>query len=123
MRDVQFSKLETQKYLLSPLFSNKKVNTLYSLRSRSVECKANFKNKYKEGDISYPLCEIHIDDQKNMLQCPEILKKVKTNEVATYTIKYEDIFENDKKQKAIISFRGLVCQLLLSVSHLEQQVT
>ena len=38
-----------------------------------------------------------------MFQCPEILKKVKTNEVATDTIKYEDIFENDKKQKAITS--------------------
>ena len=103
VRDVQFSKLESQKYLVSPLFSNEEVNTLYSLRSRSVECKANFKNKYKEGDVSCPLCEIHIDDQKNMLQCPEILKKVKTNEVAIDTIKYEDIFENDKKQKAITS--------------------
>ena len=71
VRDIQFLKLETQKYLLNRLFSNEEVNTLYSLRSRSLECKANFKNKYKEGDTSCPLCEIHIDDQK---KCSSALK-------------------------------------------------
>ena len=103
VKDVQFSKLETQKYMLSPVFSNEEVNTLYSLRSRSIECKANFRNKYEEGDVLCPLCKIHIDDQRNMLQCPEILKKLKTNEVAKDAIKYEDIFESDKKQKEITS--------------------
>ena len=103
VRDVQFSKLETQKYLISPLFTNEEVNTLYSLRSRSVECKNNFKNRYKEGDELCPLCDKHIDDQKNMLQCPVIIEEVKTNEVAKEEIKYEYIFENPEKQKAIAS--------------------
>ena len=31
VRDIKFSKLETQKYMISPLFSNEEVNTLYSI--------------------------------------------------------------------------------------------
>ena len=38
-----------------------------------------------------------------MLQCPVIIEEVKTNEVAKEEIKYEDIFENPEKQKAIAS--------------------
>ena len=48
VRSIEYKKLETQKYLTSPIFSNEDVEVLFALRSRALNCKANFKNKCKE---------------------------------------------------------------------------
>jgi hypothetical protein len=103
VKDIVYARLEPQKYLLSPLFMNDEVNLLHSLRSRSVDCKNNFKNRYKEDDGLCQLCGEHIDDQKNILKCPEIIKRVKTDEIAINTVVYEDIVQNEHRQKAITS--------------------
>ena len=94
-------KLEIQKYMTSVLFSNKEVSLLYSLRSRSVDCKANFKQKYLNKSLLCTLCNEVLDDQKHLLSCKILLKNLKTIEISS-EIKYEDIFADDeKKQKNI----------------------
>ena len=37
VKDIKYNKIETQKYLLSPLFFNYEVNLHHSLRSRSID--------------------------------------------------------------------------------------
>merc|ERR1712240_493595 len=43
IKTIKYTQLETQKYLLSPIFSNEDINQLYALRSGTTNCKANFK--------------------------------------------------------------------------------
>ena len=65
VRSIEYNKLETQRYLTSPIFSNEDV----ALRSRALNCKANFKNKYKENDTLCPLCPREEDTQQHMMVC------------------------------------------------------
>ena len=99
VRDIEYDKLETQSYLTSPLFSNEDVNILFSLRSRSVECKSNFKNRYKEEDILCPFCRIGEDSQQHMLVCKEITARIQSKNICSSQIVYEDIFKDHLKQK------------------------
>ena len=63
VRDIEYKQLETQKYLLSHIFSNSDVNLLYDLRSRSTECRVNFKQKYLYSDLYCQLCKQGNEDQ------------------------------------------------------------
>ena len=47
---IKYTKQETQKYMVSPIFLNEEVNQLHALRSRTTNCKMNFKNKYRNDD-------------------------------------------------------------------------
>ena len=49
--DISYKELKVEGYMISPIFSDEEVNTLHSLRSRSVNCKANLKNMYKDVDM------------------------------------------------------------------------
>ena len=60
---VKYKKLKTQKYMLSHVFSNEEVDILHALRSRSIDCKNNFKHKYTNGDLACLLCKQACDDQ------------------------------------------------------------
>ena len=55
VNQIKYDKLETQKYLTSPLFSNEETELLYGLRTRTVDCfKANFANM-NTGNMFCPL--------------------------------------------------------------------
>ena len=113
--NIVYTKLETQKYMLSPIFFNEDVYLLHALRSRSVDCRMNFKQKYRNQDLQCPLCGDHLDSQQEMLQCRAIIEKLNTEEIAQSDIEYEDIFRNDQKQKGIVTlFRKKLLDLNLS---------
>ena len=100
VKHIQYDKLNTQQYMVSPLFSNEEVNLLYALRSRSTECKANFKQKYIQTNLLCILCKAEYEDQQHILKCKVLLNEYKTDEVASENVKYDDIFsDNVKKQK------------------------
>ena len=43
VKDIRYTNLSTQKYIINPLFKNEEVNLLYALRSRGTDCKVNVK--------------------------------------------------------------------------------
>ena len=100
IKDIEYTKLETQEYMKSPIFTNAEVNFLNALRSRSINVKWNFKSKYS-NNLQCPLCELSKDDQSHLLECPELRKRFKTNEVCQKPCKYEDIFSDHQKQKEV----------------------
>ena len=67
-----------------------------------VNVKANFRSRYV-NKLLCPLCEGSVDDQQHVLECGELLKKLKTEEVAVGQSVYSDIFAGVCKQKAIIN--------------------
>ena len=104
IRDISYKELKVQGYMTSPLFSDEEVNTLYSLRSRSVDCKANMKNMYRDDDMLCKLCKEEYCDQKHILQCKVILKTFKTQNVTKNKVVYEDIFHHDATEQKEVSF-------------------
>ena len=104
VKQIQYKKLEIQKYMTSPLFSNEEVNLLHALRSRSTECKENFKQKYTNSNLLCNLCKVENEDQAHLMRCRVIQDNFDTEEIANRKIKYDDIFsENIVKQKEITS--------------------
>ena len=100
IRNIVYSKLQTQAYMVSPLFTNDEVNTLHALRSRSVNVKANFKNKYG-NNLLCPLCGLDEDSQPHMLVCTELNKLYESEELLSKKCSYDDLFGDQKEQKVI----------------------
>ena len=99
--NIRYEKLESQKYLTSEMFSDDEVNLLFALRSRAIDCKGNFKNKYKESNIICQFCKMEEDDQPHMLQCNVIRKNLRSTKVVEEKYEYEDLFKDVRKQKLI----------------------
>ena len=75
-----------------------------SLRAKTTNCKMNFKNRFKIGDLLCNLCENENQDQKHLLQCSVVKRKLKSSQVAKEKIEYENIYsDNMNKQKEITS--------------------
>ena len=54
VKGIQYSTLETQGYITSPLFSDSEVSLLFAMRSMCVrECKANFSSQYRSTQEVY----------------------------------------------------------------------
>ena len=86
--------------MTSPIFTNDEVNLLHALRSRSTECKVNYKQKYVGSNLLCSLCKIADEDQKHLLTCK--VQNIKSDEITKEKVKYEDIFSSDvQKQKVI----------------------
>ena len=102
VRDVKYNTLKVQKYITSPLFSDREVSLLFALRSKYVkECKANFRSHYPQ-DILCKFCDKNEpDDQQHMLECIELNKHIKSQELSKNNIEYSDIFEDPSKQKEV----------------------
>ena len=67
-----------------------------------VECKDNFKNRYKDTDLLCPLCLVANDTQQHMLECNVLGERVKTKKVTRNKVVYKDIFDDDHmKQKDV----------------------
>ena len=88
--------------MTSPLFSNAEVNMLHALRSRSTDCKENFKQKYLYSNTLCTLCQLESENQQHILRCKVIQSKFQSDELSSENPNYEDIFScNLKKQKQI----------------------
>ena len=101
IRNIKYEKLTTQEYLTSSLFRNNEVNLLFALRSRCIECKANFRNKH--DDIACQLCFEEEENQQHLLKCKKLNEIFKSQEILIEDIEYNDIFKDIKKQKVIVS--------------------
>ena len=73
---------------------------LYALRSRAINVKANFKNKFG-NNLSCPLCMLDEDNQPHIMVRKELTSRFESDELHSKKCKYEDLFDNQKVQKAI----------------------
>ena len=88
--------------MISPIFKNEEVNQLFALRSRTTNCKDNFKQKYKNDDLLCGLCHQEKEDQPHLLKCDVLSRKLQTTQVSRNNAEYDDIFSEDiNKQKEI----------------------
>ena len=83
-----------QSYLTSNELSCEEKQFLFSLRTRTFDCKANYSHKFN-NNLNCLNCHDSVDEQQHLLLCPKLTSGVDLN-----NIKYEDIFGSVKKQIA-----------------------
>ena len=91
-KHIEYDKLETSKYLLSNMFSVQQSRLLFKLRTRILDVKANFKNKFQNDfdQLQCNLCDSDkIEDQKHVIECT----KIKNN--MNIMISYQDLFSKN----------------------------
>ena len=103
MKDIQYKKLEIQTYITSPLFSNSEVSLLFALRSRYIDCKANFRNKYSKDNLLCQICAKSEETQIHIFQCEILKSKLKSEEILKEKTEYNDLFKNARRQKVIVT--------------------
>ena len=99
VKDIQYSNLDIQTYMTCPTFTNDKVNMLHALRSRSTDCKTNYKQKYIHSNLLCSFCGDENDDQQHLLRCKVLAKHFKGEDVTDGAAEYEDIFSQNVKNK------------------------
>ena len=92
--------------MTSPLFSNNEVSLLYALRSRALNCKMNYRNRYKEDDLLCILCKEESDSQRHILSCKALQSKLETIDLVAHKVDYNDIFKDTLRQKVIVTVFG-----------------
>ena len=109
VKNLKYFKLETQKYLTSPLFSNNETSLLFGLRTRTARAfKANFSYLYG-GKTECPLkCwdvkkyePAPADNQEHSMVCNKL--KTTSNNISLGMIEYNDLFSDVQKQKEVIT--------------------
>ena len=102
IKNINYETLKCQDYLKSSMFSNTDVNTLFSLRSRMIECKVNFKSKHQNNNLKCKFCKTDEDDsQEHLLECIELARRHKGKSMTKEKVEYQDIFKDVIKQKQI----------------------
>jgi len=81
--------------------TTKQKKLLFSLRTRSVDVKTNYKSKYK-FNMQCRLCEKFEDSEKHYLECEKMLANIGSNFDLTRA-KYENIFSSDLKDQISIT--------------------
>ena len=87
-----------QQYLQPSVLDNVQVTLLFQLKSRLVEVKVNYKNKYR--DLQCPVCKVdgEEDSQQHILTCNKLLQE--SNIIADKNIIYSHIFHNKIEKQA-----------------------
>ena len=103
----------------SSLFNNSEVSILFALRSRYVDCKANFKSKYRNTNLLCEYCSESDDTQQHILQCKVINSILRSTEIVQEKVEYNDIFKDIKKQKAIVSIFSKLLEIRKNLKNQE----
>ena len=100
VKHIKHPKLETQKYMTSPIFSKEELNLLHALRSTSTECKENFRQEYINTNLLCSLCQTENENQLHIQTCTVLIEKYRSENLSIDHVEYENLFSNNiKKQK------------------------
>ena len=89
VKDLQYEKLKIQSYLLpSNLADVRLAKFVFSLRSRMLDIKCNYKSNH--SNLCCPICKNENDDQQHLLCC----EGLKDSSVVDKLPNYEDLLSN-----------------------------
>ena len=92
-----------REYFSDRRFTKEDVQLLFSLRTRMLNCKSNFRNQFN-NDLTCRICKVtgSIEDEDHILTCSEINDEV-------YDAKFEDVYGNvDNQQKVVQVFKKVL---------------
>ena len=90
-----------QNYLQTNKLSTKDKKLLFSLRTRSIDVKTNYKNKYK-FDMTCRLCKDTTEDESetHLLKCSKIIENV---DIDLSNAQYENIYSDNLEEQISIT--------------------
>ena len=95
--DLVKTRFERESYFEDNNFSKSEVELLFALRTRTIRnIKKNFASQFS-NNMDCQLCCLHEDSQEHLLQCSELVTRVK---IPT-DIHYSDVFKGSEKQLKI----------------------
>ena len=97
---VEHSELLLQNHLLPNILGNKQKKLLFLLRSRMIDVKVNFSEKYMNNKL-FKICKEESESQEHVLKCKEILKQ--TNILVNGDIDYNHIFDKEVEKQANVT--------------------
>ena len=101
VKDLQYERLKIQTYMMpSNLADVRMARFIFSVRSRMLDIKCNYKNNHP--NLLCPVCKSEEDDQQHLLLC----NRLKDFSVVDNLPIYEDIFGNNL-EKLIVTARIL----------------
>ena len=109
--------------MTSPLFTNQDMSLLFTLRSRAVDCKINFKNRYHNEDLQCSLCHEEQDDPPHILRCKVLHAQLAGEEFVSGEVKYEDILRDVYKQKVVVTLFRKLLDIRKTMAQNRQQET
>ena len=85
IKDVPHSEFKIQNYLQPMALDVQDSKLLFQLRSRMVEVKTNFRNKF--SDISCPVCKLTEDTQQHVMECTilQSRRKIMVSDITRYS--------------------------------------
>ena len=107
MKNIVYKKFKIASYLTDSKFNIDDKILLFSLRTRMVDVKCNFKNGI--ADISCSFCDQNEPQtQQHLMVCPEIFKNCP--EMANnHDVDYSDLFKDtDRQLKCVRLFRKIL---------------
>ena len=107
------SSFKTAQYLVDEKFSKSEAQLLFKLRSKTLNVKMNFSQMY--SDNLCRVCKLFPESQSHLLQCPDILPKLKllsnTEKIEEKYI-YGDIYKQLKVVKIYLKVLEIREELL-----------
>ena len=102
VKHIVHKKLQLQEYLKASFQDNPYIaKVIFHARTRMLNVKANYKNKYLKTNMNCPLgCPI-LDSQEHLLHCTKIEYNCLVNE--KNESKYEDLFSEDSTKQIAIA--------------------
>ena len=94
---LNYTKYKIQSYLTSTKLTNEEKSLLFSLRTRMVRVKDNFKNEFGNNNLSCSLQCGQYEDQQHLLNCDILIQNCEALYNDT-SVKYEDLFGTEKNQ-------------------------
>ena len=98
--NLKYSELKIQDYFLPNDMSNAQCNLLFSLRSRMVPVKCNFRHSY--NDLSCPVCmdPNQLDNQIHILTCKTLVEN--ENMIIGSKLSHDDILSTNVKTQSAL---------------------
>ena len=97
--NLKFEGFKPANYLMSRNLTTKEVQTLFSLRSRMIDVKANFPST-NQDNLWCKLCFLFPETQQHLLECPEV--RIRTKHIIEFkALDYQMLFGNLKNQEKI----------------------
>jgi hypothetical protein len=93
---IQSVKFQTANYLTDYRLSRKQQQLLFRLRSRTLNVKMNFSNQHE--NVLCSTCKLFPETQAHLLQCPQIVKHMKTILSDKCKISEDDIYGSLENQ-------------------------
>ena len=108
-KNLTVNKIEISPYLLDDRFSKQERELLFSLRSRTILVKENFKNANYNNDMLCELCKLFPCTQSHITECPQLRTQIVVDKILKISETF--IYSDVDQQLVYVKMFNKFCEL------------